>query len=84
MMAALADLPDYKTANGLTDPEQFLLVADLNGDNRLTNADLQSLLNLIKSGNGQADSVPEPSCVVLAALGFLGLAIAGANSRRIH
>ena len=75
MMAALTDLPDYRTAHGLTDPTLFGLVADVNGDGSFTNADLQYLLTTLKSGGGSAGSVPEPTSIVLFAIGAIVIAI---------
>ncbi len=69
MEQALADLADYEAAKGLT-TAQMLLVGDVNGDGVVTGADLQALLNLLKSGGGSNNSVPEPSTLVLAVLAF--------------
>ncbi len=39
----------------------------------INNADLQALLNLLKSGGGSNNPVPEPSTLVLAVLAALML-----------
>ncbi len=67
-MATMTDLQSYETSEQLTDPQQFLDVADVNHDGKFNNADLQALLNLLKSGGGSNNSVPEPSTLVLGAL----------------
>jgi hypothetical protein len=72
MERALADLPDYQTAKGLT-AAQLLLVGDVNGDGKVNNADLQSLLTLLQSGGGSNNSVPEPGSAILAALSLAGM-----------
>ena len=41
LMAAFSNLNGYRSANGLTDPQLFLDVADVNGDGKIGNADLQ-------------------------------------------
>ncbi len=75
MEQALADTSAYEAAhNHLTDA-QLLAIGDLNGDHSFTNADLQSLLNLLKSGGGSSNLVPEPSTFVLA-IGSIGLLFA--------
>jgi hypothetical protein len=53
----------------------------VNGDHLFTNADLQALLNLLKSGGGST-SVPEPSALVLTALGITSVLVIGKVSRR--
>jgi hypothetical protein len=72
MMAALASLTGYQSANGL-DNSQLLQIADLSGDSSFTNADIQELINLLAngggSGNGSLTAVPEPASLVLLALG---------------
>jgi probable HAF family extracellular repeat protein len=64
MLTALVDLNAYKTANGLSDP-QLLSIGDVDTDGTITNADLQGLLNRIKSGSGSVDTLPEPSSLAL-------------------
>ncbi len=65
MEQALTDLPDYESANALTNA-QLALVGDINGDGIVNGADLQALLNQLKSGGGSNTSVPEPSAALLA------------------
>ena len=79
LMNALTDLSGYQAAHFPTSPDLMRDVVDIDGDGTINNADLQFLLTTLKSGGGSADIVPEPSSVVLAALGFLGLVIARRN-----
>ncbi len=72
MLSALADLNAYQSVKGLSDAA-LVLLGDLNGDHAVTNADLQSLLDLIASGQGSVPAVPEPSALVLAVVGLIGL-----------
>jgi formylglycine-generating enzyme len=69
MMAALADLHGYETHQGLSDA-QLLTAGDINGDGKLTDGDLQSLLNLLKASSGSSNPVPEPDTFVLAVVAF--------------
>jgi fibronectin-binding autotransporter adhesin len=46
------------------------IIGDLNADGRFTNADMQSLLNLLLSGGGSTTPVPEPSAFVMSILAF--------------
>jgi hypothetical protein len=67
MEQALSNLPAYESAQGLND-SQLLGIADINGDGIVNNADIQSLVNLLKSGGGSAAAVPEPPSLVLMLL----------------
>jgi Dockerin type I domain len=69
MIAALTDLNTYQTNNDLT-PAELRTIADVNRDGVVNNADLQALLDLLKTGGGSADSVPEPASWILAFLAF--------------
>ncbi|HZZ26912.1 MAG TPA: family 43 glycosylhydrolase [Pirellulales bacterium] len=73
MEQALTNLSAYKTTYkpNLTDA-QVLLIGDLDGDHKFSNADLQALLNLLQSGGGSANPVPEPSSWILLLLGVIG------------
>ena len=61
MMSALANLSGYDAAHSNLTATQLLDIEDVNHDGVVNNADLQSLLNLLQSGGGSADTVPEPS-----------------------
>jgi hypothetical protein len=56
---------------------QLALIEDVNGDGSFTNADLQFLINNLKSGGGSSDPVPEPASVVMLSLGVLAVAFYG-------
>ncbi|HZZ27071.1 MAG TPA: dockerin type I domain-containing protein [Pirellulales bacterium] len=73
MEQALTNLNSYKAiyAPDLSDT-QLLLIGDLDGDGKFTNADLQSLLNLLLSGGGSTTPVPEPSAFVLGVVVIRG------------
>ena len=80
MLSALADLKTYQAANQLTNDE-LLALADLNGDGHTTNADIQGLLALLSgtgSGSGSTTALPEPTSILLLAIGGLMLRLAPA------
>jgi hypothetical protein len=81
MEKALVNLPGYESSQSLTGA-QLLSIGDLNGDGKVTNADLAALLSDLKSGGGSADPVPEPSSLALADL-LLGLLLARQLSRQV-
>jgi hypothetical protein len=71
LLAALANASAYQ--NGLNSQGAALLPADIsaldvNGDGQLNNADLQYLLNVLKTGGGSRNSVPEPRAWMLMLL----------------
>src|SRR4029077_15811214 len=63
MQSAVADPEDYAASLGLT-TSQLNLVGDINGDGVFNSADVQKLINTLKTGGG-SESVPEPSTFVL-------------------
>jgi fibronectin-binding autotransporter adhesin len=67
-LTALTDLNHYKTLHSFNDV-QMVTVADTNYDDVVTNADIQSLLDLVAGGGGAAAAVPEPSSCLLLGLG---------------
>ena len=71
-MQALTNPIGYETQYGVS-AAIVPVIGDVNGDTQFTNADLQALLDLLKSGGGSSDSVPEPASLVLLAAGSLML-----------
>jgi hypothetical protein len=72
MMAAMANLPSYEIAKGLTNA-QLLLIGDLNGDGLISGGDLQKLLNKVRTGGGSEETVPEPASWVLMIVAVMTL-----------
>ncbi len=74
MLAALTDLPAYELAGSLSNAD-LLAIGDLNGDGRVSNADIQGLLDLVANpiGIGSAAPVPEPDSLYLALLAIVGI-----------
>jgi hypothetical protein len=68
MLSALTNLNSYESTNHLSNAD-LLQIADLNGDGKVTNADIEPLLVLV--ANGAVAAVPEPSGLVLFAIGGL-------------
>ena len=73
MLAALTDLNSYKSPDYVAAAD-LVSMGDVNGDGVLNNADVQSLLTMLKSGGGSLAAVPEPASIVLLALALPGLA----------
>jgi Dockerin type I domain len=69
MEAALRDLNAFQLSNNLSAADLGAF-GDINGDGKVTNVDLQSLLDLVKAGGGSTATVPEPSTLVLAVVAF--------------
>jgi hypothetical protein len=88
MTTTLADLSGYQSAGHLSD-FQLLYIANLTGgDNLVSNADLQGLINLVAaSGSGTAapTAVPEPATIVMIfpILAGLALRVLGARSSNL-
>ena len=80
MLVALTDLGGFQSSHALTN-DDLLNIGDVNADGKITNADLQGLLNLLKAGGGSGGTtaVPEPSSILLLAL---GVTLTGKRFRR--
>ncbi len=67
MLGALTNLAGYETTYGFS-PTTAANNLDVNHDSKVNNSDLQWLINHLKTGNGMAAAVPEPSTFLLALL----------------
>ena len=73
MMTALSDPDAFKAKNGLNAAD-LLALGDVDGDNVVTDADLQALLvQLANAGGASLATVPEPSALALFAGAMLVL-----------
>jgi hypothetical protein len=84
MLSALTDLDSYQNGsnpeNAFLTSDNLLALGDVNGDGKITNADLQALLDLLISGGESAASVPEPAAWVLMLWALAGWAICAKRS----
>ena len=78
MEKALSNLKGWESSHGMND-DYLNFLADFNGDHSVTNADLQKMINILRSGGGSFGSVPEPSTAVLLAIS--GMALLGGRWR---
>ncbi len=65
MLSVLTDLDAYAAAKNLS-PTDLLSIGDLNHDNRVSNADIQPLLDALIGG---IQPVPEPASLMLISIG---------------
>ena len=80
MLNALTDLNAFQMARGLS-VFDLLTIGDLDSDGKVTNGDVQSLLNSLKGGGGSLAAIPEPMSAVLLALGLSCLGFAAIRRR---
>jgi polygalacturonase len=74
MQDALTRLGGFQSTGGLSDIQMDVL-GDFNYDFKVTNADLQGLINqLANGGSGAFSAVPEPSAIWLVTIGMAGFA----------
>ena len=64
--------------------DDFLAMADVNGDGVVNNLDIQAMIailanNTASGGGGQLTAVPEPTSIVLLGLGALAIAFRRRN-----
>lgn len=60
MEQALSNLSGYQTSHDLSSSD-LIALADMDGSGTVTNSDLQSLIDMLRGGDGSAVAVPEPS-----------------------
>ncbi len=80
MLSALTDLNSYAAAHPVLDSASLLDVLDTNRDGKVTNADIQSLLDMFV-GTGSVASVPEPSSALMGLVAIPALFIAAGRRR---
>src|SRR5262249_42242348 len=84
MEQALADAGGYESAHDNLADWKLKLIGDVNHDSQFNNADLQFLLTTLRNGGGSDNFVPEPSGIVLAALGLASLTVLCRSFRGIR
>jgi uncharacterized membrane protein len=70
-LKALTNLSQYQSDHSLSAGD-LETVGDVNGDGKITNADIQALIHTLQSGGGSVIAVPEPSAWLLLWLGVVG------------
>ena len=71
MLNALVDLNRYQSLHGMSGG-YLLSIGDLNGDQVVSNADIEPLLTMLAGGAGASlSAVPEPASLTLLAVGLL-------------
>lgn len=78
MLSAMADLNTYDSSHSLLYYEGQV-IADVNQDGLVNNADIQFFLNQLKSGGGSVSAVPEPATGFLALIGVACFGLARAK-----
>ena len=72
MLDAEKNLTSYEAVHDLTDAN-LLVLGDFNSDGVVNGADIPLMLSALSKANGTAQSVPEPACRQLLALGIVAL-----------
>jgi T5SS/PEP-CTERM-associated repeat protein len=75
MLAALTDLNTFKSRNDLSDAD-LRSIGDIDGSGAVTNADINALIGLLRTGGGSLAPVPEPTSNVLIVMALPGIAFA--------
>ncbi len=70
MLTGLTDLNVYKITHNYLSDNDLLSIGDMDSDGRVTNADIQPLLDILIAG-GAVITVPEPGTATLVAWGLL-------------
>jgi hypothetical protein len=73
LLAALADIPAYRSLHPALSVQDANYLLDVSGDGTINNADIQKLLNLLITNGptGGAAPIPEPPTLALATLATL-------------
>ncbi|HZZ28117.1 MAG TPA: S8 family serine peptidase [Pirellulales bacterium] len=72
MEKALTNETGYASSIGIA-TDYLSLLGDVNGDGKFNNLDIQALINFLLAGNGSTNAVPEPTSLMLLAIGALAL-----------
>ena len=73
MLNALTDLSAYQSNHNFT-ASDLLNVGDVDGDEKVTNRDIQALLDLLSPGDtSSATAVPEPDTMLIAIAGIFAV-----------
>ncbi len=71
MLTALTDLNAYRALHPTLSDANVISIADINGDGKWNNADIQSLLGYLQAGHGSAAAVPEPATWLIVVSGLI-------------
>ena len=80
MLTALSQMSPISAASSFADAD-LLSLGDVNGDGVFNNADVQSLLDMLKTAGSSLTAVPEPATFVLMVLALPGVTLAAVRRR---